>query len=59
MSEIIGNWLHFSGGQRKRKRAELVCVACHSKKVKCDLQVRLPGLHPPSLRSGPASEPRY
>lgn len=44
MTEIIGNWLHFSGGQRKRKRAELVCVACHSKKVKCDLQVRPPGL---------------
>ncbi|KAH7029587.1 major facilitator superfamily domain-containing protein [Microdochium trichocladiopsis] len=24
----------------KRKRAELVCVACHAKKVKCDLQAR-------------------
>ena len=39
MTEIVGNWLHFTGRQRKRKRAELVCVLCHSKKIKCDLQV--------------------
>lgn len=49
MTEIIGNWLHFSGGQRKRKRAELVCVACHSKKVKCDLQVRYPIFRAPAV----------
>lgn len=42
MPEIIGNWLHFSGRQHKRKRAELVCVLCHSKKIKCDLQVSAP-----------------
>lgn len=34
------NWLHFSTDAPKRKRAELVCVHCHSKKIKCDLQVR-------------------
>ncbi|KAH6643051.1 fungal-specific transcription factor domain-containing protein [Boeremia exigua] len=33
-------WLHYSESQPKRKRAELVCTACHSKKVKCDLQAR-------------------
>lgn len=26
-------WLQFTGTQTKRKRAELACVACHSKKV--------------------------
>lgn len=26
-------WLQFTGNQTKRKRAELACVACHSKKV--------------------------
>jgi hypothetical protein len=40
MPEIVGNWLHFDGRQPKRKRAELVCSACHSKKVRCDLQNR-------------------
>lgn len=39
MDEMSGGWLHFNGHQRRRKRAELVCVACHSKKIKCDLQV--------------------
>ncbi|KAF2715354.1 hypothetical protein K504DRAFT_366768 [Pleomassaria siparia CBS 279.74] len=34
------NWMHFSTHQPKRKRAELVCVTCHSKKVKCDIQLR-------------------
>lgn len=34
------NWLHYSESQPKRKRAELVCTACHSKKIKCDLQSR-------------------
>ncbi|KAF7551090.1 hypothetical protein G7046_g7808 [Stylonectria norvegica] len=38
MTELVGNWLHFSARQPKRKRAELVCVYCHSKKIKCDLQ---------------------
>ncbi|KAJ5431376.1 hypothetical protein N7445_009108 [Penicillium cf. griseofulvum] len=33
-------WLQFNGNQTKRKRAELACVACHSKKIRCDLQVR-------------------
>lgn len=32
------NWLHYSESQPKRKRAELVCIACHSKKIKCDLK---------------------
>ena len=31
MSEPL--WLQFTGNQTKRKRAELACVACHSKKV--------------------------
>jgi len=26
-------WLQFTGQQPKRKRAELACIACHSKKV--------------------------
>jgi hypothetical protein len=34
------NWMHFSNQQPKRKRADLVCVTCHSKKVKCDIQIR-------------------
>lgn len=34
------NWLHYSESQPKRKRAELVCTACHAKKIKCDLQKR-------------------
>ncbi|CAI4212650.1 unnamed protein product [Parascedosporium putredinis] len=40
MTEVVGDWLHFTGRQPKRKRAELVCVFCHSKKIKCDLQGR-------------------
>lgn len=35
-----GSWLHYSESQPKRKRAELVCTACHAKKIKCDLQSR-------------------
>lgn len=34
------NWLHYSESQPKRKRAELVCTACHARKIKCDLQKR-------------------
>ncbi|KFY56670.1 hypothetical protein V497_06087 [Pseudogymnoascus sp. VKM F-4516 (FW-969)] len=34
------DWMHFTAPQTRRKRAELVCVACHSKKTKCDLQNR-------------------
>jgi len=34
------NWMHFSTHQPKRKRAELVCITCHAKKTKCDIQVR-------------------
>ncbi|KAL1955026.1 hypothetical protein VTO42DRAFT_317 [Malbranchea cinnamomea] len=33
-------WRQYTGTQPKRKRAELACVICHSKKIKCDLQVR-------------------
>lgn len=32
-------WLRFAAHQPKRKRAEAVCFFCHSKKIKCDLQV--------------------
>ncbi|XEV07584.1 hypothetical protein FSHL1_012871 [Fusarium sambucinum] len=39
MTELVGNWLHFTTQQPKRKRAEAVCFFCHSKKIKCDLQV--------------------
>ncbi|KAJ4374053.1 hypothetical protein N0V83_002792 [Neocucurbitaria cava] len=34
------NWMHFSTHQPKRKRAELVCITCHAKKVKCDIQLQ-------------------
>ncbi|KAI9372344.1 fungal-specific transcription factor domain-containing protein [Aspergillus egyptiacus] len=37
---ITSSWLQFTGHQPKRKRAELACTICHSKKVRCDLQVR-------------------
>jgi hypothetical protein len=37
---VSENWLHYSENQPKRKRAELVCTACHAKKIKCDLQKR-------------------
>ncbi|VUC31711.1 unnamed protein product [Clonostachys rosea] len=40
MTELVGNWLHFTAQQPKRKRAEAVCFFCHSKKIKCDLQSR-------------------
>ncbi|KAL4877818.1 fungal-specific transcription factor domain-containing protein [Aspergillus karnatakaensis] len=33
-------WLQFTGQQQKRKRAELACTICHSKKIRCDLQTR-------------------
>jgi hypothetical protein len=33
-------WIQQNGNMPKRKRAGLVCVACHAKKVKCDLQSR-------------------
>lgn len=39
MTELVGSWLHFAPRQPKRKRAETVCVYCHSKKIKCDLEV--------------------
>lgn len=39
MHEIITEWLPFDAAQPKRKRAENVCLHCHSKKIKCDLQV--------------------
>ncbi|OBT65225.1 hypothetical protein VE03_04789 [Pseudogymnoascus sp. 23342-1-I1] len=38
MTEL--DWMHFTAPQTRRKRAELVCTACHSKKTKCDLQNR-------------------
>ncbi|KAL4865916.1 hypothetical protein BDV12DRAFT_210797 [Aspergillus spectabilis] len=34
-------WLQFNGHQPKRKRAELACTICHSKKIRCDLQARI------------------
>ncbi|KAL0780338.1 hypothetical protein CaCOL14_001673 [Colletotrichum acutatum] len=40
MPETISEWLPFDASQPKRRRAELVCVVCHGKKVKCDLQAR-------------------
>ncbi|KAJ9634500.1 hypothetical protein H2199_008957 [Coniosporium tulheliwenetii] len=33
-------WLNFTIHPPKRKRAELVCITCHSKKIKCDIQGR-------------------
>lgn len=40
MSENVAseNWQHYSTTATKRKRADLVCFACHAKKIKCDLQ---------------------
>ncbi|KAH3951140.1 hypothetical protein HBH70_097890 [Parastagonospora nodorum] len=40
MAENLGseNWQHYSITATKRKRADLVCFACHVKKIKCDLQ---------------------
>lgn len=34
------SWMQFTSQQPRRKRAELACTACHSKKIKCDLQAR-------------------
>ncbi|KAI8940642.1 hypothetical protein NX059_001912 [Plenodomus lindquistii] len=34
----LENWQHYSTSAAKRKRADMVCFACHAKKVKCDLQ---------------------
>ncbi|KAL4889854.1 fungal-specific transcription factor domain-containing protein [Aspergillus ambiguus] len=34
-------WVSFTGpGTGKRKRAGVVCLLCHSKKVRCDLQIK-------------------
>lgn len=33
-------WVPFAEQPAKRKRAEAVCVHCHSRKVKCDIQTR-------------------
>ncbi|RJE25055.1 hypothetical protein PHISCL_02590 [Aspergillus sclerotialis] len=33
-------WVQFSSPVRKRKRAELACILCHSRKIRCDLRVR-------------------
>lgn len=39
------NWQNYSTAVTKRKRADLVCFACHAKKIKCDLrQQRSDGL---------------
>lgn len=35
----VHDWLHFDAQEAKKRRAEAVCTECHSKKVKCDLQV--------------------
>lgn len=35
----VHDWLHFDAQGAKKRRAEAVCTECHSKKVKCDLQV--------------------
>lgn len=35
-----GSFIHFAEQPPKRKRAEAVCVHCHSKKIKCDVQAR-------------------
>lgn len=33
-------WVHYEAPRTaKRKRAEAVCLLCHGKKIKCDLQV--------------------
>lgn len=34
MTELATDWFHFDNQQPKRKRADLVCSACHSKKVR-------------------------
>lgn len=35
----VHDWLHFDAQEARKRRAEAVCTECHSKKVKCDLQV--------------------
>lgn len=40
-----GNFIHFAEQPPKRKRAEAVCVHCHSKKIKCDVQRRAEAGH--------------
>ncbi|CAI7668204.1 unnamed protein product [Penicillium palitans] len=35
-------WVQSTPGARKRKRAGLACISCHSKKIKCDLQAKIP-----------------
>ncbi|KXT02300.1 hypothetical protein AC578_198 [Pseudocercospora eumusae] len=37
---ISDNWQHSTPDQPRKRRAELVCTTCHSKKIKCDLQSR-------------------
>lgn len=34
------DFIHFAEQPPKRKRADAVCVHCHSKKIKCDVQAR-------------------
>ncbi|CAK7203319.1 hypothetical protein SEUCBS139899_006050 [Sporothrix eucalyptigena] len=41
MSEIGSDWLLYTGCEPKKNRAKLVCIFCHSKKIKCDLQPRI------------------
>ncbi|CAK7222661.1 hypothetical protein SBRCBS47491_004935 [Sporothrix bragantina] len=41
MSEISSDWLLYTGCEPKKNRAKLVCIFCHSKKIKCDLQPRI------------------
>lgn len=38
--EAEPTFIHFADQAGKRKRAEAVCIPCHSKKVKCDVQKR-------------------
>jgi hypothetical protein len=50
MAELVGSWLHFTPRQPKRRRADAVCVYCHSKKIKCDLEVWLSFVDPTQMR---------
>ncbi|KAJ5811447.1 hypothetical protein N7474_007748 [Penicillium riverlandense] len=47
-------WLQFTGHQPKRRRAELACVACHSKKVGCSLTLNMECSTRPSRRGRPS-----
>jgi hypothetical protein len=40
MSSSTTSWIEHPANAPKRKRAGLVCVACHEKKIKCDLQIQ-------------------